>query len=172
MSRRLLPWTIALRPYCSLFSLFVVSEFALGYVTERSIPQVSLASLPDCLARFFFDSFLVVREEARTTPDRSVSRCYRCALRACGGCLAILDKGMRAIRMHKPPGAISPPENVGWTKPLSYDLNASTPLSILAIAPRGPVQTLHRTLTDNQFPQPSYLREALPAQPLASSISG
>jgi len=37
MSRRLLPWTIALRPYCSLFSLFVVSEFALGYVTERSI---------------------------------------------------------------------------------------------------------------------------------------
>jgi hypothetical protein len=57
MSRRLLPWTIALRTYCSLFSLFVVSEFALGYVTERSIPQVSLASLPDCLARLFLDSF-------------------------------------------------------------------------------------------------------------------
>jgi hypothetical protein len=57
MSRRLLPWTIALRPYCSLFSLFVVSEFVLGYVTERSIPQVSLASLPDCLARFFLTLF-------------------------------------------------------------------------------------------------------------------
>jgi hypothetical protein len=120
----------------------------------------------------FFDSFLVVREEARTTPDRSVSRCYRCALRACGGCLAILDKGMRARSTPKPPAARSPPENVGLTEPLSYDLNASTPLRVLAIAPPGPVQTLHRTLTGNQFPQPSCLREALPAQPLASSISG
>jgi hypothetical protein len=39
--------------------------------------DVSLASLPDGLARLFGDSFLVVREEARTTLDRNVSRCYR-----------------------------------------------------------------------------------------------
>ena len=59
MSRRLLPWTIVLRTYCSLFSLVVVSEFALGYVTERSIPQVSSASasLPDGLARFLSTLF-------------------------------------------------------------------------------------------------------------------
>jgi hypothetical protein len=66
MSRRLLPWTIALRTYCSLFSLFVVSEFALGYITERSIPQVLLASFAGPLSTAFFGLlFLVVREEAK-----------------------------------------------------------------------------------------------------------
>ena len=93
--------------------------------TFDSAGVISISIFAGRFSTVFFDSFLVVREEARTTPDRSVSRCYRCALRACGGCLAILDKAMRARSTHKPPAATSHPENVGLTKPLSYDLNAS-----------------------------------------------